>query len=72
MLNAVGFSSEALSNTVSLASDAAPDAVNNAPPVLDEFSHPCPTTPLFEHGHGPEVPSPKQKLVVPQPFHLAR
>ncbi len=38
-----------------------PEAESRAPPVLDEFSQPWSARPLFPHGHGAPVPSPKQE-----------
>src|SRR5438105_12842797 len=46
--------------SVSAATLAAPLVPSSAPLGFDEFAQPCAAAPLFAHGHGVPVPSPKQ------------
>src|SRR5258705_11822013 len=64
MLSATGFSPDEVSTSVSEERFELPEAESSAPPVLDEFSQPWPASPLFPHGQGDPVPSPKQEATI--------
>src|SRR5262245_61319363 len=62
--SAVGRSPDAVRTSVSAERMGLPEPASSAPPVEAELSQPWPAAPLFEHGHAPMLPSPKQKLEI--------
>src|SRR5262245_1052843 len=58
MHGTVGSTFSAVSRSVS--GTVVPADVRIPPPVVPEFSQPCPAAPLLPQGHADPVPSPKQ------------